>query len=49
MAHTKNPLKLLLVAGKYFSLSLLVKQLKKQIHLHLTPSEFMVPIVEKSF
>ena len=49
LAHTKNPLKLLLVAGKYFSLSLLVNQLKKQIHLHLTPSEFMVPIVEKSF
>lgn len=49
MAETKNPIKLLLICGKYFSLSLLRKQLKKQIDLHLVPSEFMVPIVEKSF
>ena len=48
-AHTKNPLKCLLIMWKYFSLKLLVSSLKKQIDLHLVPSEFMVPIVSKSF
>lgn len=48
-ANTKNPLKWLLIMWKYFSLNLLVKVLKKQIDLHLVPSEFMVPIVAKSF
>lgn len=49
MAKTNNPLKKLFVCGKYFVLSLLKKQLKKQINLHLVPSAFIIPIVEKSF
>ncbi len=49
LAHTKNPLKLLMVSWKYASLNLLIHQLKNQIDLHLTPSEFMVPIVSKAF
>ena len=48
-AHTKNPLKWLLIMWKYGSLKLLVRVLKKQIDLHLVPSEFMVPIVAKTF
>ena len=47
-AKTKNPIKILLILWKYGSLKLLVKYLKKQIDLHLVPSEFMVPIVVKS-
>lgn len=48
-AHTYNPLKLLLVIGKYCSLKLLSIQLKKYIDLHLVPSDFMIPVVERSF
>ena len=48
-AHTNNPLRWLLIMWKYFSLNFLVKVLKKQVDLHLVPSEFMVPIVAKSF
>ena len=49
LAQTKNPLKILMVMWKYCSLFLLKKQLKQQIDLHLTPSEFMVPIVVNAF
>lgn len=49
MSKTNNPLKKLFIAGKYLTLNLLKNQLKKQSDLHLVPSEFMVPIVEKSF
>lgn len=49
MAETRNPFKLLLIIGKYYSLTLLHHQLKNQIDLHLVPSNFMTPIVEKSF
>ena len=45
MANTKNPIKKFLICGKYLTLSCL----KKQIDLHLVPSAFIVPIVEKSF
>ena len=48
-ANTKNPIKCMLIIWKYFSLKLLANSLKKQIDLHLVPSEFMVPIVVKSF
>ena len=48
MTQTSNPLKKLLTFGKYLSLSLLIKRLKKTIDLHLVPSEFMEPIVQKS-
>ena len=48
-AKTQNPLKLLLVTGKYLSLKLLISQLKNQKIKHLVPSRFMVPIVERSF
>lgn len=49
MAKTKNPLKKLLICGKYLTLGLLKTKLKKQISRHLVPSAFMVPIVEQSF
>lgn len=49
MASTSNIFKKLLICGKYLTLNLLKKQLKKQIDLHLVPSAFIVPIVEKSF
>lgn len=49
MAKTKNPLKKLLICGKYLTLGLLKTELKKQISRHLVPSAFMVPIVEQSF
>ena len=48
-SHTKNPFKWILISWKYLSLKFLKRQLKSQIDLHLVPSEFMVPIVEKSF
>lgn len=48
MTQTSNPLKKLLTFGKFLSLSLLIKRLKKTIDLHLIPSEFMEPIVQKS-
>ena len=48
-AKTKNPLKLLLVAGKYLALKLLSSQLKNQKIKHQVPSRFMVPILERSF
>lgn len=49
LAQTKNPIKLLQICGKYLTLTLLRKQLKKQIQLHLVPSAFMIPIVHKSW
>lgn len=49
MALTNNIFKKLFICGKYLTLSLLKQQLKKQIDLHLVPSAFMIPIVEKSF
>lgn len=49
MANTKNPIRKFLICGKYLTLTCLKKQLKKQIDLHLVPSAFIVPIVEKSF
>lgn len=48
MAQTKNPLKLLLVAGKRISLNFLKKSLNRDINLHLVPSSFMVPLVKQS-
>ena len=48
MTQTSNLLKKLFTFGKYLSLSLLIKRLKKTIDLHLVPSEFMEPIVQKS-
>ena len=48
MTQTSNPLKKLFTFGKYLSLSLLVRRLEKTIDLHLVPSEFMEPIVQKS-
>ncbi len=49
LAQTKNPIKFLQICGKYLTLSLLRKQLKKQIQLHLVPSAFMIPVVHKSW
>lgn len=48
-AQTKNPLKLIFITGKYMTLSLLKKQLKKQIDIHLVPSPYMEKIVQKSY
>ena len=48
MAQTKNPLKLLLVAGKRISLNFLKKSLNRYIDLHLVPSSFMVPLVKRA-
>lgn len=49
LAQTKNPIKLLQICGKYLTLTLLRKQLKKQVQLHLVPSIFMIPVVHKSW
>lgn len=48
MAKTKNPLKLLLVAGKWISLKLLSTSLKSQIDKHLAPSAFMTPMIKRA-
>jgi hypothetical protein len=39
----------LAVMCKYLWMKGLVKSLKKAVHLHLVPSEFMVAVVEKSY
>ena len=46
---TKNPIKKLAIAGKYFSLKLIKNQLEETIDLHIVPSAFMKPIVHKSY
>ena len=48
MANTKNPVKLLLVFGKYLSLIGIKKQLKS-VDLHMVPSLFMEGIVKDSY
>ena len=48
MAGTKNPLKLLLVLGKYISLTRIKKQMKS-MDLHMVPSLFMEGIVKDSY
>lgn len=48
MSKTKNPLKLLLVCGKWVSLKLLSSQLRKSIDKHLVPSAFMTPMVKRT-
>jgi hypothetical protein len=45
---TKNQLKKLAIMGKYFSLRLIKKQLKKTIDTFLVPANFMQEIVHKS-
>lgn len=47
--NTKNPIKLLAMCFKFWSLKLLVKQLKKSVDIHLIPSDFMVNFVSDSF
>lgn len=46
---TKNPIKILAIIGKYISLSLIKKQLKKRVDTLLVPSKFMENIVHKSY
>ncbi len=48
-ANTKNPLKILAVCFKYFSVHLLSKSLKNSIDTHLVPSDFLENIVSKSY
>ena len=47
--ETKNPLKKLAIIGKYISLYLIKKQLRKKIDTFLVPSNFMKDIVHKSY
>jgi hypothetical protein len=47
--ETKNPIKKLAITGKYILLKLIQKQLKKSIDLHIVPSEFIKPILQKSY
>jgi hypothetical protein len=46
---TKNPIKILAIIGKYISLSLIKRQLKKRVDTFLVPSKFMENIVHKSY
>ena len=46
---TKNSFKKLAIIGKYVSLRLIKKQLKKNIDTFLVPSKFMQDIVHKSY
>ena len=46
---TKNPIKKLAIIGKYISLCLIERQLKKRINTFVVPSDFMVDIVHKSY
>ena len=48
-ANTKNPLKILAVCFKYFSVYLLSKSLKKSIDLHLVPSSFLEKILSDGY
>lgn len=48
MAKTKNPFKLVFVAGKWLSLRLLKKTFNTHIDKHLVPSSFMVPLVKRA-
>ncbi|MBU0626018.1 hypothetical protein KKG31_05220 [Patescibacteria group bacterium] len=48
-ANTRNPLKILAVIFKFFSVKLIKKQLKKHVDIHLVPSEFMTDIIHKSY
>jgi hypothetical protein len=48
-AKTKNPLKILAICFKFFSVRLLSKSLKKSIDLHLVPSSFLEKIVSNSY
>ncbi|MCK9466706.1 MAG: glycosyltransferase [Candidatus Absconditabacterales bacterium] len=48
-ANTKNPLKILAICFKYYSVCLLSKILKKSIDLHLVPSNFLEKIVSDSY
>jgi hypothetical protein len=48
-AQTRNPIKKLAMTGKYILLRLIKKQLKKRIDLHIVPSEFIKPILHKSY
>lgn len=46
---TKNPITILAMIGKYFSLAVIKNQLKKRIDTFLVPSAFMQNIVHKSY
>ena len=48
MANSKNPFKLVFVAGKWLSLRLLKKTFNTHIDKHLVPSSFMVPLIKKA-
>ena len=48
-APSHNPIKKFFIALKYFSLKLIKRQLKKSMDLHIVPSAFMRPILEKSY
>jgi len=48
-AKTKNPIKILAICFKFFSVRLLSKSLKKSIDLHLVPSSFLEKIVSNSY
>ena len=48
MAKTKNPFKLVFVAGKWLSLRLLKKTFNTHIDKHLVPSSFMIPLVKRA-
>lgn len=48
-ANTKNPLSILAICFKYYSVSLLKKSLKKSVDYHLVPSDFLENIVSKSY
>lgn len=48
-AQTKNPIKILFIIWKYFSVYLIKNKLKKIIDKHLVPSKYMEEIVHKSY
>lgn len=48
-ANTKNPLKILAITFKYYSVLLLKNHLSKSVDHHLVPSSFLENIVSKSY
>ncbi|MCX6822717.1 MAG: glycosyltransferase [candidate division SR1 bacterium] len=46
---TQNPIIKLAIIGKYILLKLIQRQLKKSMDLHIVPSAFMRPILQKSY
>ena len=48
-ANTRNPLSILAICFKYYSVSLLKKHLIKSMDHHFVPSNFLESIVSKSY